>query len=155
MGRIMRNSDAISAKEGTVFITIDGKVHEYAELIKFEARVDYTKAEVKSVGKRMKGNKIVGAEGAGSMEIHYHRPEMRRMALQYLKTGKSPIFDVQVVNSDITSRAGKQTTLIKNIVPDGALLASLDGDSEDLLKDETDFTFDDFDFLDQFKVLND
>ncbi|MFJ3386328.1 MULTISPECIES: phage tail tube protein [unclassified Lysinibacillus] len=155
MPRMMQNNDAISAKEGIVYITIEGEVHEYAELIKFEARIDYTKADVKSVGKRMKGGKIVGAEGTGSMEIYYHRPEMRQMALEYVKTGKSPIMDVQVINADITSRAGKQTTLIKNVVPDGALIAALDGDTDDLLKDSTDFTFDDFDFLEQFKVLKD
>lgn len=153
MSREMQNADAISAKEGFVYVTIDGQAHEYAELIKFEARVDYTKADVKSVRKRMKGSKIVGAEGTGSMEVHYHRPENRRLALEYVKTGKAPIMDVQVVNADVTSRAGKQTTLIKNLVPDGALIAALDGDSEDVLKDEIDFTFDDFDFLDQFAVI--
>lgn len=155
MARLMRNEDAISAKEGIVYVTIEGVVHEYAELIKFEARVDYTKADVKSVGKRMKGSKIVGAEGTGSMELHYHRPENRQMALEYVKTGKAPKMDVQIINADITSAAGKQTALIKNIVPDGALIAALDGDSEDLLTDETDFTFDDFDFLEQFAIIND
>lgn len=155
MARIMRDEDAISAKEGTVFVIIEGRVHEYAELIKFESRVDYTKADVKSVGKRMKGSKIVGGEGTGSMEVHYHRPENRQMALEYVKTGKSPRMDVQIVNADISSAAGKQTTLIKNLVPDGALIAALDGDSEDVLKDEIDFTFDDFDFLEQFVVVND
>lgn len=155
MPRIMQNNDAISAKEGVVYITIEGQVYEYAELIKLEARINYTKADVKSVGKRMKGGKIVGAEGVGSMTFYYHRPEMRRMALEYVKSGKSPIMDVQVVNADVTSRAGKQTALIKNVVPDSALIAAIDGDSDELLQDETDFTFDDFDFLDQFRTIND
>lgn len=155
MSRVMQSQDSISAKEGMVYITIEGQVHEFAELIKFEARVDYIKADVKSVGKRMKGSKIVGGEGSGSMEFYYHRPEMRQMAHTYVKTGKAPIFDVQVVNADITSRAGKQTALVKNVVPDSALVAALDGDSDDVLKDETDFTFDNFDFLDQFTVIND
>lgn len=155
MPRTFVSSDAISAKEGTVYMTIDGVVHEFAELIRFEARVDYVKADVKAVGKRMKGSKVVGAEGTGSMEFYYHRPEMRRMALEYARSGKAPILDVQVVNADISSRAGKQTALIKNIIPDSALIASLDGDSDDVLKDETDFTFDDFDFLNQFNVIND
>lgn len=151
---IMQSEDAISAKEGTLWLTIDGQVLEYAELIAFEARVDYTKADVKSVGRRMKGSKIVGGEGTGSMTVHYHRPENRALALEYVKTGKAPIMDAQVVNADITSRAGKQTTLIKNLVPDGALIAKLDGDSDDLLEDEIEFTFDDFDFLEQFSVIN-
>ena len=154
MAGTMRNEDAISAKEGVVYVTIEGQVLEYAELIKLEARVDYTKADVKSVGKRMKGSKIVGAEGTGSMTVHYHRPENRALALRYVKTGQAPIMDVQAVNSDVTSRAGKQTTLLKNLIPDGALIAKLDGDSEDVLEDDIEFTFDDFDFLEQFSVIN-
>lgn len=154
MTRIVENNDPISAKEGMVYITIDGRTHEYAELLKFEAKVDYTIADVKAIGKRMKGGKIVGAEGTGSMTVYYHRPEMREMALEYVRTGKSPIMDVQVVNSDVTSSAGRQTALLKNVVPKGAVIAMLDGDSDDLLKEDIDFTFDDFDFLERFRVIS-
>lgn len=154
MVNIMQSSDAISAKEGVVYVTIEGRVYEYAELIKIKAEIKYLKADVKAVNKRMKGSKIVGAEGTGSMTVHYHRPENRAMALEYVKTGKSPIMDIQAVNADVTSRAGKQTALLKNIVPDGALIVELDGDSEDLLIDEIDYTFDDFDFLNTFSVIN-
>lgn len=151
---IMQSQDAISAKEGLVYVTVDGQVLEYAELIKIKAEIKYLKADVKSVGRRMKGSKIVGAEGTGSMTVHYHRPENRAMALEYVKTGKSPIMDIQAINADITSRAGKQTALLKNVVPDGAVIVELDGDSDDLLTDEIEFTFDDFDFLSTFNAIN-
>lgn len=155
MPRVVESSDTINAKEGVVYMTINGTVHEFAELLRIEARVDYIKADVKGVGKRMKGSKVVGAEGTGSMEFHYHRPEIRQMALEFVRSGHNPVFDVQVVNADITSRAGKQTALIKQVIPDGALIASLDGDSDDILKEETDFTFEDFNFLNQFRTIND
>lgn len=153
MTRTVENNDPISAKEGMVYITIDGRSYEYAELLKFEAKIEYTKADVKAIGKRMKGGKIVGAEGTGSMTVYYHRPEMREMALEYVRTGKSPIMDAQVVNSDATSSAGKQSALLKNIVPNGAIIAMLDGESDDLLKEDIDFTFDDFDFLERFRAI--
>lgn len=152
--RIVENNDPISAKEGMVYITIEGRTYEYAELLKFDAKVAYTVADVKAIGKRMKGGKIVGAEGTGSMTVYYHRPEMREMALDYVRTGKSPIMDVQVVNSDAMSSAGNQTALLKNVVPKGAVIAMLDGDSDDLLKEDIDFTFDDFDFLERFRALS-
>lgn len=154
MSRVVESQDTINAKEGVVYMTINGMVHEFAELLRFEARVDYIKADVKAVGKRMKGSKVVGAEGTGSMEFYYHRPEIRQMALNYIRDGLNPVFDVQLVNADIASRAGKQTALVKQVVPDGALIAMLDGDSDDVLKEETDFTFEDFDFLNQFSVIN-
>lgn len=154
MVNIMQSQDAISAKEGLVYVTIEGRVLEYAELIKIKAEVKYLKADVKAVGKRMKGSKIVGGEGTGSMTVHYHRPENRAMALEYVKTGKSPVMDIQAINADITSRAGKQTALLKNVIPDGAVIVELDGDSDDLLEDEIEFTFDDFDFLETFNAIN-
>lgn len=154
MSKIMQTENAVSGKEGMLYLTINGSSLEYAEITKFESKIEYTKADVKRIGARMDGSKIVGAKGTGNMTVYYHRPEMRAMALEYLRTGKSPMFDVMVVNEDITSMAGKQTTIIKNIVPDGALLAMLDGESDDVLKEEIAFTFDDFDLLNQFKVTN-
>jgi hypothetical protein len=153
MTRTMNKQDAISGKEGVLYLTIDGKVIELAELIKFEAKVSYKKSTVKSVGRGMDGSKVVGASGSGTMTVHYHRPENRALALRYIRTGRAPIFDATVVNNDPTSSAGKQTTIVKNIIPDEALIAKLDGDEEDTLKEEIPFTYDDFDFLEQFKAL--
>lgn len=154
MTRIMEAQNAVSGKEGMLYLTINGQSLEFAEVVKFESKIEFTKADVKRIGTRMDGSKIVGAKGTGSMTIYYHRPEMRAMALEYLKTGKSPIYDAMVVNDDASSDAGKQTTLVKNIVPDGMLTALLDGESDDVLKEEVAFTYDDFDFLNQFKVTN-
>lgn len=154
MGNVLQNNDAISGKEGTVFATIKGQVIEFAELVKIEARINLIKADVKAVGKRMKGSKVVGAEGVGSWTIHYHRPEMRDLVYSYVKTGDIPIIDVMVNNADITSRAGKQSVLLKNLIPDSALIAALDADSEDLLTDESDFTWDDLELLERFNVVN-
>ena len=75
MVNVLQNNDAISGKEGTVFATIKGQVLEFAELVKIESRVNLIKADIKAVGKRMKGAKVVGAEGVGSWTIHYHRPD--------------------------------------------------------------------------------
>lgn len=81
---IMNQLDALSAKEGTVFFTINDKQYELAELISLEAKVEYTKADVTPLNSRMKGGKIVGAEGTGSLKMYYHRPELKAMALNYV-----------------------------------------------------------------------
>lgn len=151
---ILQNNDAISGKEGTVFVTINGQVLEFAEIVKITARVNLIKAAVKAVGKRMKGSKVVGAEGVGSWTIHYHRPEIRAMVVDYIKTGAVPLIETMITNADITSRAGTQSVLLKNMIPDSALIAALDGDSEDLLTDESDFTWDDLEMLESFVAVN-
>lgn len=153
MTQVMQTKDALSSREGKLYITIDGQSLEIAEILKFSAKIKYTKVAVKRLNARMEGQKIVGATGEGEMTYYFHRPEIRAMAREYLRSGKSPLFDAMVVNEDATSDAGKQTTLVKNIVPDETLLALLDADSDDTLKDETSFTFDDFDFLNQFNVI--
>ncbi|MDQ0412726.1 phage tail tube protein [Mesobacillus stamsii] len=150
---ILQNNDVISGKEGTVFATIDGRVHEFAEIVKIEARINLLKADVKAVGKRMKGSKVVGAEGVGSWTIHYHRPEMRDYVYNFVKNGVTPQIDVMITNADVTSRAGRQSVLLKNLVPDSALIAMLDGDTEDTLTDESDFTWDDLEILERFKTI--
>lgn len=154
MVKQMNRQDAVSGKEGSVFVVIDGESIEIAELIKFNARIDYTKAEIHSLGRRMKGSKVVGAEGTGSMELYYHVPVFRKMARNYIDTGIAPIFDVQVTNADLSSRAGTQTILVRNIVPDGINLAMLDASSDDVLRDEFDFDFDDAKFLEQFNSID-
>ena len=82
---IMNQLDALSAKEGTVFFTINDKQYELAELISLEAKIEYTKADVTPLNSRMKGGKIVGAEGTGTVKMYYHRPELKKMALEYVK----------------------------------------------------------------------
>lgn len=153
MTQVMETKDALSSREGTLFLTIDGESYEICEILKFKAVVKYKKVDVKRLNARMEGQKIVGAKGEGEMTVYFHRPEIRAMALEYLKSGKSPIFDAMIVNEDATSAAGNQTTLVKNIVPDETLLAQLAADSDDTLKDEFAFTYDDFDFLSQFDVI--
>ncbi|WP_394606810.1 phage tail tube protein [Geobacillus thermoleovorans] len=132
MPRVMESKDAISSKEGTLYITIDGKSYEFAEIVKFDATIEYIKADVKRVGARMNGSKNRWSKRKRNMTYYYHRPEIRAMALEYLRTGKAPMFDAMLVNADITSAAGKQTAIIKNIVPDSTLIAKLDGDSDDV-----------------------
>ncbi|WP_042472804.1 phage tail tube protein [Bacillus ndiopicus] len=150
---VMQTKDAMSSREGLLYIAIGNQTLEIAEILKFKAEIEYNKVEVKRLNARMEGSKIVGAKGAGEMTIYYHRPEIRAMAMDYLRSGKAPMFDANIVNADITSAAGKQTVDIRNIVPDKTLLAMLDADSADILKDEFQFTFDDFSILNQFNVI--
>lgn len=154
MAKMMNSQDAVSGKEGSVFLTIDGQNIEVAELIKINASVTYTKASVKGVNRRMTGHKIVGGEGTGEMSMYFHRPEMKQLASNYVKLGQAPVFHALVTNADVSSRAGTYSANLQNIVPDETLIASLDGDSDDLLVDEFSFTFDHFDILQNFNVIN-
>ena len=124
--------DTISGKEGRAYAKINGNNEElfYAKTI--EANVEKSKSEIKAIGKRMTGHKTTGANGSGSMTLYYMTPLFREMLRQWKETGKDVYFDMVVENLD------------------SVVLAKLDGDSDDALDEDADFTFEDFDILTPF-----
>ena len=150
----MDQLDALSAKEGTVFFSVDGKQFELAELISLEAEVELTTAKVNPLGYRMEGQKVVGAKGSGTVKMYYHRPEMKQIALNYIKRGILPRIDIKATNDDPTSRAGRYTALLKGVLFTKMQLMKLDGSSDDVIEEELDFTFQDYDILSAFKPIN-
>ena len=150
---VMNQLDALSAKEGTVFFTINDKQYELAELISLEAKIEYTKADVTPLNSRMKGSKIVGAEGTGSLKMYYHRPELKAMALNYVKQGILPRIDIKCTNEDRSSRAGRYTIVLKGVLFKESFIFKLDGSADEVIDEETDFTFQDFDILSEFQEI--
>lgn len=142
--------DAISGKEGCAYVKINGNNEElfYAKTI--ELTVENTKSEVKAIGKRMTGHKVTGQNGTGSMTIYYVTPIFRSMMTEYKRTGKIPYFDLVIENDDPASSAKKQSVLAINCCLDSVILAKLDGDSDDALDEDADFTFEDYDILTPF-----
>lgn len=115
-----------------------------------EATASIEKTEVRTLGKRGAQNKPNGWSGSGSMTIYYITSLFRRMAIQYIKTGKPVYFDVMVTNNDPGSTVGSQTTVLKNCSLDEVILAKFDVES-DVLDESVSFTFDDVDLLDGFQ----
>ena len=142
--------DTISGKEGRAYAKINGNNEELFMAKTIEANVEKNKSEIKAIGKRMTGHKTTGANGAGSMTLYYMTPLFRAMIKQWKETGVDVYFDMVVENDDQESSAGKQTTLLIGCNLDSVVLAKLDGDSDDPLDEDVDFTFEDFDILTPF-----
>lgn len=145
----LRAGDTISGQEGKATTKIDGSITDMFYLKNLEANFEKTKAEIKTLGKRGVQHKAAGWAGSGSMTIYYVTSIFRKLALQYAKTGKDTYFDITVTNEDPTSTVGKQTVVLYNCNIDSAVLTKLDVDA-DALDEDVDFTFDDFDILDEF-----
>lgn len=142
--------DAISGKEGRAYAKINGNNEELFFAKAIEANIEKSKSEVKSIGKRMTGHKVTGLNGTGSMTMYYLTPLFRNLLAEYKKTGVDLYFDLVVENDDPASSAGKQTVLLIGCNLDSTVLAKLDGDSDDPLEEDADFTFEDFDILTPF-----
>lgn len=116
-----------------------------------EASAEIQKTDVYTLGKRGAQHKPNGWSGSGSLTIYYVTSLFRRMAIQYIKTGKPVYFDMTVTNEDPGSSIGPQTTVLKNCTLDSVILAKFDVESE-VLDETVDFTFDDVDILDEFQT---
>lgn len=142
--------DTISGKEGRAYAKIDGNNEDLFFAKTIESTVEKSKSEVKAIGKRMTGHKTTGGNGTGSMTLYYMTPLFRQMIKQWKETGQDIYFDMVIENDDQESSAGKQSVLLIDCNLDSVVLGKLDGNSDDPLDEDVDFTFEDFDILTPF-----
>lgn len=145
--------DTISGKEGRAYAKIDGNNEDLFMAKTIEATVEKAKSEVKAIGKRMTGHKTTGGNGTGSMTLYYLTPLFRQLVKRWKETGVDIYFDMVIENEDPSSAAGKQSILLIGCNLDSVVLAKLDGDSDDPLDEDIDFTFEDFDILTPFNQI--
>lgn len=150
---VMLAKDTISASLAECYITIGNRRYNFMQAINLEAKFEKTKTEVPILGKTGKGNKATGWKGTGSATFHYNTSIFRKMMLDYKSTGADTYFDMQIINEDPTSAAGKQEIMLLDCNIDGGILAKFDADSE-YLDEDMDFTFEDFSMPTEFTELS-
>ncbi|EJC6460073.1 phage tail tube protein [Listeria monocytogenes] len=144
----LKADDVISGREGTAFMTINGRNVPMFFLKNIEAKLELVKKEVPVLGSRMNQQKVTGVNGKGSMKIHKVTSEFAQMGIDFLKTGKMPAITIKVTNDDPASSVGRQSTLIKGVTLDAVVIAKLDIETE-TLDEDVDFTFNDADLLEK------
>ena len=142
--------DTISSKEGTVYASVDGKNIPFAEIIEMEAKIELKTVDITPIGQRMKSKKVVGAEGTGSIKYYFQNPAIRNIIVNYVKEGKISEISIKYANEDPTSKAGRNSGVLKNVIFEKALLFKTSGE-DNVLEEETDFSFNDIEILDTFK----
>jgi len=147
-----RLADTISSHEGKAYITINGQNRELFEISALTAQIDLIVQERRMLGHRMTQHKVVGATGTGSMTMYFMNSEMLNQAIQYLRTGNYRGLKLQVKNEDPQSTIGKQEVVLSNVILATIPVATLDDQSDDPITFDTDFTFDDIEVLESFKL---
>lgn len=153
MAEVMHAKDAIHGAQGEAYVTIGGQRYNFAQLINIEARMEKTKTTVPILGKTGRGNKATGWEGTGTATFHFNTSIFRELLYRYKETGEDIYFDIQIVNEDKGSSAGRQVIILKDCNLDGGIIALLDADAE-YLEDEFDFTFEDWEIPEKFTPLD-
>ena len=149
---VMHAKDTVSASLAECYVTIEDKRYNLMQAINLEANFEKNKTEVPILGKTGKGNKATSWTGTGSATFHYNTSVFRMLMYRYKETGQDVYFDIQVTNEDPTSSVGRQTVILKDCNVDGGILAKFDADAE-YLDEDLDFTFEDFEIPEQFKLL--
>ena len=149
---VMHAKDTVSASLAECYVTLEGKRYNLMQAINLEANFEKNKTEVPILGKTGKGNKATGWTGTGSATFHYNTSVFRMLMYRYKETGEDVYFDIQVTNEDPNSAVGRQTVILKDCNVDGGILAKFDADAE-YLDEDMDFTFEDFEIPEQFKLL--
>lgn len=147
---IMEALDAVAGSQASAYITLaDGNRYCFMQLYAFESSMEITLTEVAILGKTGKGNKPAGWKGTWKASAHYNQSIMRKLLLEYKKTGALSTFDIQITNEDPTSTVGAQTIILKNCLSKGGILAKFDADSE-TLDEDIEGTFDDWEMPEEF-----
>ncbi|WP_276358410.1 phage tail tube protein [Cohnella caldifontis] len=150
----MNEQDAISGKQAKAFVKIDGRTEELFYAKSLEAKITKKKTDVPVLGKTNVGKRSAGWEGTGTLTIYYVTSLFRQLMLEYIHSGTDFYFDLQIVNEDPQSSAGKETKLLMNCNLDEVIAAKFDAASDDLLEEEMPFTFSDYQLLDSFNALS-
>ena len=101
----------------------------------------------------MKGNKSVSAKGSGTLTIYKNTSLFENMMLKYVNQGVDTYFDLQVVNNDPTSEAGKHAVILTGCNIDKGTVAGFDAEGK-WLEDEISFTFEGIKVPEKFKELD-
>lgn len=144
--------DTIAAKLAECFVTIGSNRYNFMNMIDLEAKIDKTKVKVPRLGALMVGHKSVGMEGTFSGTAHYNQSVLRKALVDYKETGEDVYFEMQIINDDPTSAAGRQEICLIDCNTDGGVLAKFDADGE-YLDEEIEGTFEDFSMPEEFAEL--
>jgi hypothetical protein len=143
--------DAVNGKEGTAFMTKDGRNIELFQLKKLQADAEFQEADFKVVGTRLVQKKTTGVALTGSMDIYYGTPEFLAMLIDYQKTGKLPVMSIQVINNDPATTVGRQVVALYGVKLGKIPVALLDADA-DFLSGNITFSYTSVEVLNAFNA---
>ncbi|MBR4026688.1 MAG: phage tail tube protein [Lachnospiraceae bacterium] len=149
---VMNGHDTIAGKEAQCFITINKRRYNFMQMLNFEAKVEKTKESIPRLGAIMEAYKTCGMKGTFKGTAHYNQSVMRKLLLDYKKTGIDTYFEIQIINDDPDSKARSQTIILYNCNTDGGILAKFDAEGK-YLDEDIEGTFEDFAMPKQFKNL--
>lgn len=149
---IMSGNDAVYGGTAECYISIGNRRYNFMSMTEFESKWEVEIKDVPILGKIGMGHKAAGGKGTWSGKAHYNQSFFRKMAEEYQKKGTLPYFEMQVINEDPTSKAGRQTIVHYGCLCDSFTLAKFQA-GEEILDEELSGTFESWDLEQEFNEL--
>ena len=141
--------NAISSKEATAYIRIDGRNYELFYAKDLEATAQKNKEEIRALGRRGVGHKTTSWQGEGTLTIYRVTSLFKRQMFEYINKGIDTYFDLVCTNEDPSTPYGAETTLLTGCNFDEVDFASFDTE-DGVLEQELPFTFEGGDLMKEF-----
>ncbi|MCK9616024.1 MAG: phage tail tube protein [Candidatus Omnitrophica bacterium] len=153
MGQKFNPKDAVNAKLGSCYVTIDGTRKLWLQVKEVKGTANISDADVPMLGTLEKGSKITGIGYSGSMTIYDVDSAVNDMVQKIGSTAVVPYFDLQVSNEDQTSSSGRRVGIFTDCHISGDIdLMKLGGD--DFLMQEVNFKAAGFTPISKFSNTN-
>jgi len=149
IGQFLNGRDTISTKDGKLFVRMGDKIWPMIEANQVKAKLEKNKEDVQTLGSRWKHKKTTSGEGTGTVGGYLISSNWLKYALPYIQGGKDLYFELMLVIEDKTSKAGKQTVLLKDVNLDDIPIADFEAD-DGVMEWESDFTFEGVDLVEPF-----
>ena len=147
--KTMDAGDVVSSKLASCYIVTGGNRYLLFQAKKLTAKIKKNKEKVAILGRIGAGNKSTSVEYNGSLTIYHNTALFDKMVEKYLKTD----FDMQVVNHDPTSKAGRRSVILKGVNLDELTAAEFDADGK-YIEQEHNFTYEGVKYVEHFDELD-
>ena len=136
-----------SGHDGDGYVTINGKVCAAFKIASVSAEVKVINEKRRFLGERMVQNAPRGMEGKGKVS-YYHTTSALIDAMKKYREGREyPNITVQYYAD---SDDGRCEVVLRKVVMDSVSFGLIDDDSDEVIINESTFTFDDFDVIERF-----
>lgn len=138
-----------SGHDGNGYITINGEVKKGFLLGAIDATLEAIKESKRLLGERMEQNAIRGLKGSGKMSYYHTSSDFLEIMRTFKEAGEYPEITIQYYAEN--KEYGRCEVTLMGVILDTVGAGSLDDSSDESIRLETNFTFDDFDIVSRFK----
>lgn len=138
-----------SGHDGSGYVTLNGNVEAAFKITKISAQLDIAKETRRFLGERMAQSAIRGMAGTGNVSYAHTTSAFIKAMKEYQNTGKVPEITLQYYAEN--GEVGRNEVVLRGVIMDSIMFGALDDSSDNVIINDSAFSFNDFDIVEAFK----